>query len=410
MSDLLPPELIDSVLSHLCGTPTIAACALVCHSWLPSARYHLLSPPKVLHLNQIQIAEFLHLIDSPRSTLSLLSFSTLHLEQNKVVWGNPINPNGKAWRNDTAVCDFFVRNLTSPSITSLFLEWIDWRTLSPTALASLHNSYKSVKELELRCIAFTFPEFCNLITALTALEKITAHEGVPFGFGSPPLTVNSVQIRHPSLCKLAFRHPPSWMIRFFTGAIEYTAGIVGISIDISLHAQDDEWQQFQACRELLGAAGTSLRALKLIAPYHPLPGDDAVSFAELLAFPRNTNLQEIELLTFDKITLRLFLQCLKLNVKPKLRQLKLGITDTDNLVKWAETWVLADEALSTMSLKDPKLILELPSLRGGPGIWHHYSDNIEPSDSTHAEDSLKTLKNLMPRIAQRWTLEVEFRD
>ncbi|KAF8063529.1 hypothetical protein FPV67DRAFT_250849 [Lyophyllum atratum] len=272
MSDLLPPELIDSVLSHLCGTPTIAACALVCHSWLPSARYHLLPPPKVLHMNQIQIVEFLHLIDLPRSTLSLLSFSTLHLAQNRVVmdWDNPIPPDGNAWRSHTAVRDFLVRDFEFPSITSLFLEWIDWSTLSPTALASLHNSYKSVKELELRSIALSFPELCNLIAALTTLEKITVGQCVPFDSG--PWTVNSVQLRHPTLCKLAFSYPPpSWMIRSFTRAIEYTAGIAEISIDLSMQFQGDTWQQFKACGELLEAAGTSLRALKLRARRHSLP-------------------------------------------------------------------------------------------------------------------------------------------
>ncbi|KAF8063566.1 hypothetical protein FPV67DRAFT_1783028 [Lyophyllum atratum] len=387
MSDSLPPELIDSILSHLCGTPSIAECALVCHSWLPGARHHLLSPAKVLRLDQVEIVEFLHLIDSPRSTLSMLPFSTLHLTQNRAVidWANPIPPDAYAWRKDTAIRDFLLRDLTFPSITSLFLEWLDWRTLSPMALASLHSNYKSLKELELRWIAFTSSELCDLIAALTALEKITIGEGAPFDSG--PWTVNSVQIRHPSLCKLAFSDPPSWMIRFFTRAIGYTAGIVEISMD---HFRSDILELFKACGELLEAAGTSLRALKLRAA--PPPGlFDAASLAELLAFPRNTNLQEIELNMVNEITLRLFLQGLKLNAKPNLRQLKLGLIDRNDLKKWAENWVLADEALSTMSLKDPKLILELPSLRHGFGSWNYNPGDIITFDSPHHEESLNTL-------------------
>jgi len=283
MSGSLPSKLINSILSHLCGTPSIAECALVCHSWLPSARYHLLPPPKVLHLDQIQIVEFLHLIDSPRSTLSLVSFSALHLAQNRVVmdWANLIPPEGDAWRNHTAIRDFFVRDLTFPSITSLFLECIDWRTLSPTALISLHSSYKSVKELELRWIAFTFHELCDLIAALTALEKITVGEGA--AFDSAPWTIDSVQMTHPSLCKLVFSYPPpSWMIRFFARAIGYTAGIVGVSIDL-------QWQQFKACGELLKAAGTSLRALRLRASHYSLPlsVDDAGAISLLGPMPIN---------------------------------------------------------------------------------------------------------------------------
>ena len=55
----------------------------------------------------------------------------------------------------------------------------------------------------------------------------------------------------------------------------------------------------------------------------------SVSFAELLAFPRNPNLEEIELNTIEEITCNLFLQGLKLNAKPNLRQLKLVLADRD---------------------------------------------------------------------------------
>ena len=273
VSDSLLPEVINSILSHLCGTPSIAECALVCHSWLPSARYHLLPSPKVLHLDQIQIVGFLQLIDSPQSTLPMVSFSTLHLAQNRVImdWANPIPLNGNAWRNHTAIRDFLSRDLPFPPITSLFLEWIDWRTLSTTALTSLHNSYKSVKELELSWIVFTSSELCNLIAALTALEKLTVGEGV--GFDSAPWTVDSVQLTHPNICKLAFSYPPpSWMIQFFARAIVHTAGIVGVSIDLAVEFHNDgKWQQFKACGELLEAAGTSLRALKPQTSHQSLP-------------------------------------------------------------------------------------------------------------------------------------------
>jgi hypothetical protein len=209
----------------------------------------------------------------------MVSFSTLHLAQNRVImdWANPIPPEGNAWRNHTAICDFLIRDLPFPFVTSLFLEWMDWRTLSPTALTSLHNSYKSVKELELRWIAFTCSELCNLIAALTALEKLTVGEGA--AFDSAPWTVDSVQLTHPTLCKLAFSYPPpSWMIQFFARAIGYTAGIVGVSIDLPIQFHNNgKWQQFKACGELLEAAGTSLRALKLQTSHQSLPSsvDDA---------------------------------------------------------------------------------------------------------------------------------------
>jgi len=119
-------------------------------------------------------------------------------------------------------------------------------------------------------------------------------------------------------------------------------------------------------------------------------------------------LQEIELNTVDGTTLKLFLQGLKLNIKPNLRQLKLGLADRDDLKKWLGNWVLADETLSTMLLKDPKLILELPSLRSE--LWNYNSDDVEAFESAYLEGSFKTLKSLLPRTAECWKLEVEFRE
>jgi len=119
-------------------------------------------------------------------------------------------------------------------------------------------------------------------------------------------------------------------------------------------------------------------------------------------------LQEIELNTVNEITLKLFLQGLKLNAKPNLRKLKLGLADRDDLEKWTGNWVLADEALSTMLLKDPKLILELPSLRGE--LWNYNSDDVEVFEAAYPQESFKMLKSLLPRTAECWKLEVEFRD
>jgi hypothetical protein len=112
-----------------------------------------------------------------------------------------------------------------------------------------------VKELDLKWIAITLPELGSLIAALTALEKITVGAGVPFD--SAPSTVDSVQITHSNLCKLAFTYPhPSWMIQFFSRAIRYTAGIVALSIDLPIQGKS---QEFKACRELLEIAGTCSR-------------------------------------------------------------------------------------------------------------------------------------------------------
>jgi len=81
-----------------------------------------------------------------------------------------------------------------------------------------------------------------------------------------------------------------------------------------------------------------------------------------------------------------------LNAKHNIRQLKLGLADRDDLEKWTENWVFADEALSTTLLKDPKLIVEVPYQ-----LWQGYnSDDIEGFERASPEESVKTLKSLMP--------------
>ncbi|KAH0581531.1 hypothetical protein H2248_011240 [Termitomyces sp. 'cryptogamus'] len=207
----LHPELIDSILSLLCGTPSITECALVCHSWLPSARRYLWAPHKVLYLNGIQIAEFIRLLDSPESTLSMILFNTLRLSQWRPRLSDIVEWDDDLWR-DTAVQNLLARNLSFTSVTSLTLEDVDCKTLSQSALSSLRNNYQSVKELELQYIAFTLSELCSILTALPTLEKITF--GRRISCQSVPSTVNSVQIIH-SPASVTLRLPTSSLPRLF---------------------------------------------------------------------------------------------------------------------------------------------------------------------------------------------------
>ena len=75
--------------------------------------------------------------------------------------------------------------------------------------------------------------------------------------------------------------------------------------------------------------------------------------------------------------------------------------------KWTGIWGLADEALSTMLPQDPKLIVELPSFQGE--LWSYNSGDIETLERAYLEESVKTLKSRLPRTAEYWKLEVEFR-
>ncbi|KAG5351016.1 hypothetical protein C0989_008307 [Termitomyces sp. Mn162] len=408
----LHPELIDSILSLLCGTPSITECALVCHSWLPCARHYLWAPHKVLHLNRMQIAEFLRLLDSPESTLLMISFNTLSLSQWRPRHPDAVYSDDDPWR-DTAVQNLLARNLSFPSITSLILEQVDCRTLSQKALASLRNNYQSVKELELRCIAFISSELCGILSALPALEKITFSRGI--ACQSVPSTVNSVQITHSRLSNLVFNTEilPSSIIRFFARTIRYTTGIATVETKIPM-PREHKHDMFGACGELLETAGMSLRAFKF-RPSYSIANDqntgDAVSFTELIGFPRNPNLEEIEIGQpgFGEAAIISLIQGLKVNPKPALRRLKLGLEMLSGWEKWTKTWLLVDETLSRMSLEDPKLIIDIPPLES-PSPFREW-EGFDPEqkkvlEKAYFESSSDKVKSYLPRTMECWELEV----
>ncbi|KAF8059873.1 hypothetical protein FPV67DRAFT_343405 [Lyophyllum atratum] len=113
MSVLLPPELIDSVLSHLRGTPQsqhVPWFATLGCRMLDTIFYHRTRSCISTKFKSWNFFILLIHLD-PRShcyhSVRYTSHRTL-----KVVPDNPIPPDGNAWRNDTAVRDFFVRDLT----------------------------------------------------------------------------------------------------------------------------------------------------------------------------------------------------------------------------------------------------------------------------------------------------------
>ncbi|KAG6895779.1 hypothetical protein C0992_012654 [Termitomyces sp. T32_za158] len=205
--------------------------------------------------------------------------------------------------------------------------WIDWRTLSPRAVTSLHSSFTSVKELELEWISFTLPEFFRLIDALTALEKITISSGVPFD--TPRSTIDTVQISHSRLRQLVFSDPQrGWMVDIFARAIRYTSGITSVSVKTYYNSEE-----LKACGELLATAGKNLRGLKLRVYSASSPGADSI-FSQLLALPHNANLEEIHIEPVDESTIVLLLQGLKMHAKPRLSRLKLGLNGAVDLGRW----------------------------------------------------------------------------
>ncbi|KAH0581529.1 hypothetical protein H2248_012647 [Termitomyces sp. 'cryptogamus'] len=76
---------------------------------------------------------------------------------------------------------------------------------------------------------------------------------------------------------------------------------------------------------------------------------------------------------------------------------------------WTKTWLLVDETLSRMLLKDPKLIIELPPL-ASPFLIREW-EGFEPErkklmQKAYFERSSHRVQSYLPRTTECWELEV----
>ncbi|KAG6863636.1 hypothetical protein C0991_004523, partial [Blastosporella zonata] len=94
--------------------------------------------------------------------------------------------------------------------------------------------------------------------------------------------------------------------------------------------------------------------------------------------------------------MKLLMLGLKSNTKPNLRRLKFKLQSEQDLEKWTDTWLLVDEALSVMVLKDPLLIIKLPPLQDG---WKYDSEQRRALEKAYLEGSLGKLKSVLYQTA-----------
>jgi len=151
---VLPPELCDRIIDYLhSSTKSLTACALVCHSWLPTARYHLFRDTLITPRTASAFDALVSASPSLGQAVSTLELSNLD------------------WRSSR-----WLREPTSflaylPAVSSLTLSGFLVTGSIYTAL--LHN-LASVTKLDLvRCCFDSHADFLALLRSFPLLDALS---------------------------------------------------------------------------------------------------------------------------------------------------------------------------------------------------------------------------------------------
>ncbi|KAK7443458.1 hypothetical protein VKT23_015631 [Stygiomarasmius scandens] len=384
----LPPELLSWTISFLASDKSsISACSLVSKSWLSAARYHSLHPNyTILKLEDKHISRFLDLLKSPHTSLHLLPATELHLRQQRT----PIRKSDYidnftersckrtkspcrnsccvtgvrnwAWKKDTNMSDFFCwksqdgRSFPAlfPAIGSLHIEWVDWQTLPPSALASLRSdySYSNITSLKLNDVTFqSLDDLVHIICAIPSLCTLHLLENVQF---RRPWFDRPNEISECHRLKSIHLDSPSTPVMDAVSRIQYHSALSSIDISLPRHFQ---LEILQKCEALINAAGPNLSSLKLVGKrLVKFTEKDWVILYRLLAL--NPNLQELHLNMVLEIHIVDFLQNhLPPSVTQNIHTLHfrfLGLTRLESIPRLQVDWKALDKILSDTA-RFPKL-------------------------------------------------------
>jgi F-box-like len=153
----LPPELVDRIIDYLhSDKPALAACALVCRTWVPASRFYFW---ETLHITPDTISTLLKLLNSPTCTITEQVCTVEILTGDS--WEFVVESNQRENLNRLA------------SATSLLLRGSDLGDTSGEAFRDLCRSFTGVRKLDLRSWVPESPnDVCELIMSFPALERL----------------------------------------------------------------------------------------------------------------------------------------------------------------------------------------------------------------------------------------------
>lgn len=176
----LPSEVIHIIIERIASfdVPTLRACSLVCKSWLPVSRWHLIP---AVSLGSKNVKSFLRLLESPYSTI----FQSIHhvsIQSDSNAISHRKTRESRIFPPDLVVspgsspftCDeVLLQCLTRfPALTSLLFSWLQEGLALPTS-NTLTQGFPGLTKIEFRTCTFpSFEDFTHMICALQNLQRL----------------------------------------------------------------------------------------------------------------------------------------------------------------------------------------------------------------------------------------------
>ncbi|KAG6909907.1 hypothetical protein DXG01_014427 [Tephrocybe rancida] len=172
----IPKEVVEIIIERIASfdVPTLRACSLVCRSWLPLSRGHLIP---TVSLSSKNVRSFLRLLDSPYSTISQsIHHVSVQSDSNAISHRRPREsriypPDFNVTQGCPFTCDETLLQRLTPftALTSLSFSWLREGLASPTSI-TLVQGFSGLTKIEFRTC--TFPSFEKFAGMICSLQKL----------------------------------------------------------------------------------------------------------------------------------------------------------------------------------------------------------------------------------------------
>ncbi|KAJ3980354.1 hypothetical protein F5890DRAFT_1557771 [Lentinula detonsa] len=175
LTDLIPHEIHEYIISFLDHTPTLKSCSLTCRAWLQASWKHLLAG-RTLVVHRENIEDLLEIVKRNLHSLTIIRFvEGLYVEQGgSLRLPFLLSPWIEGENQQTFQFDDYLPLLVGfESVKRLRLGWVRGDTGSPTVLSLQNNFGAGVTSLELNSVILCSPlQFFEILHALPQLTSL----------------------------------------------------------------------------------------------------------------------------------------------------------------------------------------------------------------------------------------------
>jgi hypothetical protein len=165
----LPAELTDRAIDYLHSDKgALAACSLVCKTWLPASRYHFFQRIRVTLVNN-NVDAFVELLDSPASTFFMYA---LELQIYPVM---PRHDRGERDEPHSAryICNAISHYLSRLKIKSLRFFYVEWDITDEKLEEIIFGHFATIPALNMWDVRFSGPnQFIKFVTSFVSLKEL----------------------------------------------------------------------------------------------------------------------------------------------------------------------------------------------------------------------------------------------